>query len=73
MTLGEQQEFEVQKVLDHRERHISHASRGRPKCKREYLVPWRGQDYSIGTWEPGRNVQNARKKVDEYLETRLQA
>jgi len=38
LTLGEQQEFEVQKILDTRERHISHAGRGRPKCKREYLV-----------------------------------
>jgi len=53
LTLGEQQEFEVQKILDHRERHISHAGRGRPKCKREYLVSWRGQDYSNSTWEPG--------------------
>ena len=73
LTLGEQEEFEVQKILDHRERHISHAGRGRPKCKREYLVSWRGQDYSNSTWEPEKNLQNARKKVDEYWETRLQA
>ena len=65
-TPGEQQEFEVQKILDHGERHISHAGRGRPKCKREYLVSLRGQDYSNSTWEPERNLRNARKKVDEY-------
>jgi len=73
LTLGKQQEFEVQKILDHRERHISHAGRGSPKCKREYLVPWRGQVYSNKTWEPKRNLQNARKKVHEYKDTRIQA
>ena len=71
LTLGEQQEFEVQQILDHRERHIGHAGRGRPKCRREYLVSWRGQDYSNNTWEPEKNLQNARKKVEEYWETRL--
>jgi len=76
LILGEQQDFEdfeVQKILDHRGRHISHAGRGRPKCKHEYLVSWRGRDYSDSTWGPERNLQNARKKVDEYWETRLQA
>ena len=70
LTLGEQRGFEVQQILDHGERHISHAGRGRPKCKREYLVSWRGQDYSNNTWEPERNLQNARKEVQEYWETR---
>ena len=73
LTLGEQQEFEVQRILDHREKHASHAGRGRPKRRREYLVSWRGYDYSNNTWEPEKNLQNARKKVDEYWETRLQA
>ena len=72
LTLGGQQEFEVQQILDHREKHIGRAGRGRPRCTREYLVSWRGQDYSNNTWEPEKNLQNARKKVEEYWATRLQ-
>ena len=71
LTLGEQQEFEVNKILDHREKHVSHARKGKPKFRREYLVSWRGQDYSNSTWEPEKNLQNARAKVNEYWATRL--
>ncbi len=73
LTLAEQQEFEVHKIVDHREKHVHHVGKGRPKFRREYLVSWRGQDYSNNTWEPEKNLQNARKKVNEYWETRLQA
>ena len=38
LTLGGQLEFEVQQILDHREKHIGRAGRGRAKCTREYLV-----------------------------------
>ena len=71
LTLGEQQEFEVNKILDHREKHVSHAGKGKPKFRREYLVSWRGQDYSNSTWEPENNLKNARAKVNEYWATRL--
>ena len=66
LTVGEQQEFEVQRILEHRERKIKHAKRGRPTVYREYLVSWRGHDYSANTWEPEKNLKNARAKVEEY-------
>ena len=52
LTLGGQQEFEVQRILDHKEKHVGRAGRGRPKCTREYLVSCRGPDYTSNTWEP---------------------
>ena len=44
LTLAEQQDFEVHKILDHREKHVHCVGKGRPKFKRQYLVSWRGQD-----------------------------
>ena len=41
LTLAEQQEFEVHKIVDHREKHVHHVGKGRPKFRREYLVSWR--------------------------------
>jgi hypothetical protein len=73
LTVGEQQEFEVQRILEHRERKIKRAKRGRPTVHREYLVSWRGQDYSANTWEPEKNLKNARAKVEEYWQNRLKA
>jgi len=36
LTVGEQQEFEVQQILAHRETQIRHAKKGRPTVFREY-------------------------------------
>ena len=49
---GERQEFEVQSVFSHRDKEIKHAKKGWPTVYREYLVSWRGQDYSANTWKP---------------------
>ena len=67
LTLGEQQEFEVQKIIGDRTKHAyAGRGKGRPKLRREYLVSRRGQDSSQNTWEPEKNLKNAQEKVDEY-------
>ena len=70
LTLGEQQEFEVQKILGDRIKgKVGGRGRGAVKERREFLVSWRGQDYSNNTWEPEQNLKNARQKIEEYYET----
>ncbi len=66
LTLGGQQEFEVQRIVGHRNEHVAHVGEGKAKFRREYLVSSRGQDYTNDTWEPANNLQNMREKVEEY-------
>ena len=73
LTIGEQQEFEVQQILAHREKQIKHAKKGRPTVLKEYLISWRGHDYSANTWESEKNLKHAQKAVEAYWQTRLQA
>ena len=73
LTIGEQQEFEVQSILGERTRKIKHPRRGQATILREYLVSWRGQDYYANTWEPEKNLKNARAKIQEYVENKHKA
>ena len=68
LTPGEHEEFEVQKVIGERVKHVQSAvrGRGRPKLRREYLVSWRGQDSSCNTWEPEKDMKNTQDKVDGH-------
>ena len=53
-----QKEWEVEKVLQH--------------CKRgkttQYLVRWKGFTRDHDSWESERNLNNAKEKINEYLE-----
>ena len=69
LTLGEQQEFEVQKIVGDRIKQVRGGRGKGAKQRREFLVSWRGQDYSNNTWEPEQNLKNARQKIEEYYET----
>ena len=72
LTLKGQQEFEVHKILGEKSKPVHRKGRGNLKFKRQYLVSWRGQDYSCNSWEPESNLKNARQKIDEFWEkTRL--
>ena len=53
-------EFEVEKILDKR---IS-------RNKVEYLVKWRHFGTESNTWEPLKNLKNAREVVDEFGQRR---
>jgi len=37
LTLAEQQEFEVHRIMDHREKHVKHVGKGRPKSEGNIL------------------------------------
>jgi len=56
-----QEEWEVEWVLDLRQRH------GKNEC----LVRWKGYTQGDDTWEPEENLQNAGKKLQEYLQSIL--
>ena len=49
-------EYEVEKVLDSRQR----------RGKLEYFIQWRGYDINERTWEPTENLVNAPQKVHEF-------
>jgi transposase InsO family protein len=55
----EDNEFEVEKILDHR-RYGVRAS------ENEYLVKWLGYDDSENTWEPETNLDNCKQMVQQY-------
>lgn len=61
----------MQKIIGDRLKQVRKGGRGRgaTKQRREFLVSWRGQDYSNNTWEPEENLKNARQKIAEYYET----
>jgi len=54
-----QEEWEVEKILDSRQR----------QGKNEYLVRWKGYTQGDNTWEPEDNLQNAGEKLQEYLQS----
>jgi len=57
--IQDQEEWEVEKILDSRQRH----------GKNEYLIRWKGYTQGDDTWEPEDNLQNAGKKLQEYLQS----
>ena len=54
-----QEEWEVEKILDSRQRH----------GKNKFLVRWKGYSQGDNTWEPEENLHNAGKKLQEYLQS----
>jgi hypothetical protein len=56
IEIDSHEEYEVEKVLDLRQR------RGRL----EYLVHWRGYDINECIWEPSTNLTNAPQKVQKF-------
>jgi len=54
-----QEEWEVEKILDSRQRH----------GKNKYLIKWKGYTQGDDTWEPEDNLQNAGEKLQEYLQS----
>jgi hypothetical protein len=60
-------EFEVEKVLLHRDSHRSTASDKVSRCSREFLVKWKGYGPEHNTWEPERNLTNCKEVLQEYL------
>jgi hypothetical protein len=60
-VLGEDLEYSVERVLDHRDRRI-----GRRNV-REYLVRWEGYGPEHNTWEPQSNMVNATPAIHDYL------
>jgi hypothetical protein len=51
-----QEEFIVEKILQHRTRYR----------KTEYLVRWKGYGRNEDTWEPEANLRNAKEAIKEY-------
>jgi hypothetical protein len=54
-------EFEVEAILSHRKRRVSH---GQPKV--EYLVKWLGYGEEHNSWEPESGVRNSPLCINEY-------
>jgi len=52
-----QEEWEVEQILDSRQRY----------GKNKYLVRWKGFTQEDDIWEPEENLQNAGEKLQEYL------
>ena len=61
-----QEEFEVDLVLDCRERKAGN------RTKKEYCVKWRGYGHEHNTWEPEGNLSNCHEKIQAY-EQQVQA
>jgi hypothetical protein len=64
--IDDHEEFEVEKVLDKRERKY-----GRGK-RIEYLVLWKGYPIYEASWLPLSNLTNAKDIINEYERTRAQ-
>ena len=70
LTMSGQEEFEVRQIIGHRDITNKH-TKNKGAIKRQYLVSWRGQDYSSNTWEPDAHLKNCPEKIKEYWENRL--
>ena len=62
VILGGQEEYEVDKILKHRDVRL------REGVRREYLVKWKGYGPEHDCWEPSTNFENAQDIVREYHE-----
>ena len=60
LFVKDNEEFEVDKVIQHRD-----VGKGRAK-KREYLVLWRGFSDENATWEPLSNLRNCSASIKQY-------
>ncbi|HVQ01617.1 MAG TPA: chromo domain-containing protein, partial [Candidatus Thermoplasmatota archaeon] len=58
VIIDNHEEFEVEKII----------GEARINGKKHYLVKWRGYDSEDNTWEPLRNLKNARDAIKDYLE-----
>lgn len=54
--------FQVDSILDHRDRKIS-----KNRTKREYFVAWVGYGPENNTWEPASNLAGSKAKISQYL------
>lgn len=50
-------EYEVEKIIDHKDG--------------KYLVRWKGYDNTEDTWEPGKNLHNAKKALELFKRNRI--
>jgi hypothetical protein len=62
VQIEDHNEYEVEKILDMRERR-----RGR-KSTREFLVKWKGYPEFDATWEPEAHLTNAKKMLKKFLQ-----
>jgi hypothetical protein len=60
ITINENDEYEVEKILDHRSKHH----------RTEYLVKWVGYPEHDASWEPEGNLQNAQDCIATYRASR---
>jgi Chromo (CHRromatin Organisation MOdifier) domain len=58
--LGDEEEYEVEQILEHRR------TRGRGPNAFEYLVKWTGQSSEHNTWEPYAHLANAPNVLKSY-------
>ena len=58
VVIDDQREFEVERILDKRER----------RRRVEYLVKWKGYELYDATWEPLKNLTNAQETVRDFEE-----
>jgi transposase InsO family protein len=61
-TIGDDLEYEVEMVLDHRQRRLGN----RKTPKGEYLVKWKGYSTAHDSWEPEENLVNAQEAVQTF-------
>jgi hypothetical protein len=54
----EEREFEVEKILDHRDYEQIKL--------REFLVKWSGYDETENTWEPEENLRHCKERLQDY-------
>ena len=70
ITVNGELEYEVERVLDHRDKTTSsqkgaHGQRQK-RVKREYLVKWLGYGIHEATWEKESNMANAQEAIQDY-------
>ena len=64
-VIEDEPEYEVDRILDHRDCKVSQKSR---KTKREFLVKWRNCPDG-NTWEPESNCRHCEDRIQEYYKT----
>ena len=63
IRINDHEEFEIEEVLDHKVRKY-------PKIvKRFFLIKWKGYPTHDATWEKEEALKNARKALQDYMET----